>query len=77
MPPQTPLVRHRGDGASADDTATVTGVAGVTPSGNVSYTFFDNDACTGPGTPAGTETLASGSAPQSDTLGPLAAGNYP
>ena len=51
-------------------------MTGVTPSGNVSYTFFDNDACTGSGTPAGTETLASGSAPQSDTLGPLAAGKY-
>ena len=63
-------------GASAYDTATVTGVAGVTPTGNVAYAFFANDACTGSGTSAGTKALASGSLPQSDTMGPLAAGNY-
>ena len=63
-------------GASAYDTATVTGVAGVTPTGNVAYTFFANDACTGTGASAGNKALASGSVPQSDTMGPLAAGNY-
>jgi hypothetical protein len=65
-------------GASAFDTATVTGVPGITPTGRVTYTFFHNDACTpGTGRPAGTVTLTStGAVPNSDTVGPLGAGVY-
>ncbi len=64
-------------GASAYDTATVTGTAGFTPTGTVAYTFFMNNACTGTGSSAGTVTLdASGNVPNSNTEGPLAAGSY-
>jgi hypothetical protein len=64
-------------GASAFDTSTVTGAAGVTPTGTVTYTFFDNDTCTGTGSPAGTVTLtAAGTVPNSTTQGPLEAGPY-
>ena len=34
-------------GASAYDTATVIGVAGFTPTGTVTYSFFPNSTCTG------------------------------
>ncbi len=64
-------------GASAFDTASVTGAAGVTPTGTVLYTFFTDNACTGSGTGAGTVTLTgAGAVPNSNTQGPLAAGDY-
>ena len=64
-------------GASAYDTATVTGAGGVTPTGTVTYTFFTNNACTGTGVSAGTVTLTgAGAVPNSNTQGPLAAGSY-
>jgi hypothetical protein len=64
-------------GASAYDTATVSGSGAVTPTGTVSYTFFANGTCSGTGTSAGTVTLTgTGSVPKSGTKGPLAAGAY-
>ncbi len=64
-------------GSSAVDTATVTGAAGVTPTGTVTYTLYDNTTCTG--TPAATpsiETLSGGIVPDSAPTGPLAASTY-
>ncbi len=65
-------------GASAYDTATVTGVAGFTPTGMVTYSFFDNGSClSDANTTTDTVTLADdGSVPNSATKGPLGAGNY-
>jgi hypothetical protein len=74
---KAPWTNTETTGASAFDTATVTGVAGVVPTGTVTYTLFNNDACTGTGSPAGTVTLtATGAVPNSKTVGPLAAGRY-
>jgi hypothetical protein len=58
------------------DTATVAGVAGVTPTGSVTYTFFTDATCTGTGSAAGGGALDGGMAPNSNTEGPLAAGSY-
>ncbi len=64
-------------GASAFDTATVTGTAGVTPTGTVNYTFFTNNTCTATGIAAGTVTLTgAGAVPNSNIQGPLQAGSY-
>ncbi len=60
-------------GATAYDTSTVTGVAGVTPTGTISYTFWTNATCANPGSAAGS-ALALGTT--SSTEGPLAAGSY-
>ena len=60
-------------GASAYDTSTVTGVAGIAPTGTISYTFWANGTCANTGTNAGA-ALALGS--KSTTEGPLAAGSY-
>jgi hypothetical protein len=63
-------------GASAYDTATVTGTAGFTPTGTVTYTFFTNGTCSGTGSSAGMVTLSGGTVPNSSTEGPLATGAY-
>jgi hypothetical protein len=64
-------------GASAFDRATVQGTAGIPPTGTVAYTFFTNGSCAGAGSASGTVTLnGAGLAPNSDSAGPLAAGNY-
>ena len=65
-------------GSSVYDTAMLGNlVTGKTPTGTVKYTFFTNGDCSGDGTAAGTVTLdGSGNVPQSDTEGPLAAGDY-
>ena len=64
-------------GTNVHDKATVTdSVAGVDPTGNVTFTFFANNACTGPGTGKGTVALAAGVAHPSDASGALAAGDY-
>jgi uncharacterized repeat protein (TIGR01451 family) len=65
-------------GSSVYDTATLGNlIAGKTPTGTVKYTFFTNGNCSGNGTSAGTVTLdSSGNVPQSNTEGPLAAGDY-
>jgi hypothetical protein len=64
------------EGASAYDTATVTGSAGP-PSGSVSYDYFTNGTCTAPASSSQVVTVGSdGSVPSSPTEGPLAAGSY-
>jgi uncharacterized repeat protein (TIGR01451 family) len=65
-------------GASAYDTATVSGeMGGIVPTGTVDYTFFTNGTCDGQGTSAGQVTLdGAGKVPNSDTETTLAAGSY-
>ena len=65
-------------GSSVYDTTTLGNlVTGEIPTGQVQYTFFANGDCSGDGTSAGLKTLnLDGSVPQSDTQGPLAAGDY-
>ena len=65
-------------GSSVYDTTTLGNlVDGEIPTGHVQYTFFANGDCSGDGTSAGLKTLnLDGSVPQSDTEGPLAAGDY-
>ena len=70
---QQPLERTEKTGASAYDTSTVTGVAGIAPTGTISYTFWTNGTCANTGAGAGTN-LSLGS--KSTTEGPLAAGSY-
>ncbi len=63
-------------GSSALDTATVTGGSGsLAPTGTVTFTFFTNGSCSGPGTTSPATTLMGGSADSTPT-GPLAAGSY-
>jgi len=71
------LERDRRRRASAYDTATVTGVAGITPAGSVTYSFFDNATCSG--TPATTDpvSLSAGVAPSSTTTGRWAPARIP
>jgi len=66
------------NGSSVYDTATLGNlVSGKTPTGKVQYTFFTNSDCSAGGTDAGLVTLdGSGNVPNSDTEGPLAAGDY-
>ena len=65
-------------GSSVYDTTTLGNlVTGKIPTGHVQYTFFANGDCSGDGTPAGLVALnANGTVPNSDTKGPLTAGNY-
>jgi hypothetical protein len=63
-------------GATAQDTATVTGDGG-TPSGTVTYALYRNGSCSGTPTSTETKTLANdGSVPASTGTGPLSAGSY-
>ncbi len=66
-------------GASAYDTAAVAGVTGVTPTGNVIYTYFTTSDCSGTGTsesPMGGSVLSGGAVPVSSVVGPLGAGTH-
>ena len=64
-------------GASAYDTATVTGDGTNTPTGTVTYWFFSDGTCTAPApSPSPSLALSDGVAPQSPTQGPLPAGAY-
>ncbi len=64
-------------GASAVDTATVTGVAGFVPSGTLTYSLYGDAGCQGTPLASGQVTLGSGgSVPGSAASGPLAAGSY-
>jgi hypothetical protein len=63
-------------GATAFDTARVIGVAGFTPSGSVTYSFFTNSSCTPGASTTHAVTLSGGSAPDSLTTAALAAGAY-
>ena len=62
-------------GASAYDTATVTG-NGITPTGTVSYSFFANGSCVGAAAAIDQVSLVGGAAPSSSATGPLQAGSY-
>jgi hypothetical protein len=62
-------------GSAVHDKATVSGGFG-TPTGTVSFTFFNNSACTGQGTSAGTVALVGGVAHPSGSTAALAAGGY-
>lgn len=64
-------------GAAAYDTATLSGVAGFTPTGIVAYTFFTNGTCTG--SPSWTQNMTVsglGTVPPSARTAALAAGSY-
>jgi hypothetical protein len=63
-------------GASAFDSSTVSGVSGFTPTGTVTYKFWDNGSCTGSAVSSSTTTLSGGSVPNSPSTGPLGAGSY-
>lgn len=63
-------------GASAFDTATVATASGLTPTGNVTYDFWANGACSGPASSSETVTLGGGHVPPSSPTAPLAPGNY-
>ena len=64
-------------GASAYDTAAITGVAGVTPTGTVTYDLFGNGSSAGSPTTSDQVSLgAGGSVPHSSATGALAAGSY-
>jgi len=62
--------------ASAYDTAIVTPDVSAPAGGTVDYSFFTTFDCSGTPTDAGTVTLTGGTAPQSETEGPLNAGTY-
>ena len=64
---------HEVIGSSAYDTATVTGVGGVTPTGTIGYTFWTNGTCSGIDSDAGS-VLSLGS--PSSTEGNLGGGSY-
>ncbi len=64
-------------GAQAQDTTTVTGAAGIEPTGTVTYVLFTGDSfCASDGAPAGTVTLGGGAVPDSTQTAPLVADNY-
>ena len=63
-------------GASAYDTATVTGLSGFTPTGTVTYSLFANSTCAGTATSSQTVGLSGGVVPNSATTSALGAGSY-
>ncbi|MBI2285273.1 Ig-like domain repeat protein, partial [Candidatus Saccharibacteria bacterium] len=64
-------------GITVHDKATVSGINGFDPTGDVDFTFYNNGSCEGEGVASGTGTaLVSGAAHPSDSQGPLNAGPY-
>jgi len=64
-------------GTVMHDSATVTASGSFAPTGDVSFTFYSNNACEGDGIAAGTVALdSSGVAHPSDSTTALAAGSY-
>jgi uncharacterized repeat protein (TIGR01451 family) len=63
-------------GASAYDTATVTGFDGIDPTGGVTYTFFDSADCSAGSVFTDPVTLSSGTVPDSNSTSPLGGGAY-
>ncbi|MGO8877117.1 MAG: Ig-like domain-containing protein, partial [Acidimicrobiales bacterium] len=51
-------------------------IEGFTPTGTVTYSFYDNNTCTGSPATTQTVTLSGGAVPNSDPTGPLATGSY-
>src|SRR5262249_56127038 len=73
----TPVSSSVDLGTNVHDKATVSdSVAGLNPTGDVTFTFFTNNTCEGQGTGKGTVALSAGVAHPSDASGALAAGNY-
>ncbi len=62
--------------ASAEDTATVAGVAGFTPTGSVTYDLYGNGTCSGHPVSTDTKTISGGAVPDSGATPPLRAGPY-
>ena len=62
-------------GASFHDTASVTG-SGTTPTGNLTYSFFNNSDCSGTARFTRTVILSGTTVPNSNSTGPLGAGSY-
>jgi hypothetical protein len=62
-------------GATAYDTASISGTDGPVPTGTLTYTFFQNGGCHGTGTTE-TVTLVDGVPPDASTTAPLGAGPY-
>ena len=63
------------NGPIVHDVATVDGVAGLPPTGEVTFTFFHNSSCTPDGSSVSSNGLVGGSA-TSASVGPLAPGSY-
>jgi hypothetical protein len=61
---------------TAYDAATVTGISGFTPTGTLTYSFFENGTCAGTATSTHQVTLSGGSVPNSLTTATLNAGDY-
>jgi hypothetical protein len=71
-----PIGSSVASGTSVYDTANITGVvSGFAPSGNMTYVFYTNGACSGSGTNQ-TIILSGGTIPRSASQGPLTAGSY-
>jgi hypothetical protein len=62
-------------GATAQDTATVTGDAGI-PTGTLTYILYDNGSCSSPSAGTETVTLSGGDVPASSATPALDAGSY-
>jgi hypothetical protein len=62
-------------GATAQDTATVTGDAGI-PTGTLTYILYDNGSCSSPSAGTETVTLSGGDVPASSATPELDAGSY-
>jgi stalled ribosome alternative rescue factor ArfA len=75
-PSGLPPTGSEGTGSAFHDAATVTGVTGFTPTGIVTYSFFDNGTCTGSPSTTLAVALIGGAAPNSSSTGALAAGSY-
>jgi hypothetical protein len=63
-------------GSSAYDTATVTTVGGITPTGTLTYSLYTNASCSGEPSSTDTVTLSGGDVPVSTTTSRLGAGSY-
>ena len=63
-------------GAVAFDTATISGAAGFTPTGTVTYQLYAGGSCALPLLQSDTETLTGGNVPSSAATAPLAGGTY-
>ncbi|MHB8743115.1 MAG: hypothetical protein ACYC9L_08290 [Sulfuricaulis sp.] len=72
----TPWDQTEVAGAAAYDTAMVSSVSGVTPTGTVTYSFFPNSTCSGGPDTSSTVILSAGAVPNSNTTGALVAGFY-
>src|SRR5438309_505877 len=63
-------------GTSVFDTAQVAEAKGVVPTGHLTYTFFNNGACSGSGTRQTVNLTSAGAVPNSAFTGPLSPGSY-